>query len=160
MQSTTPARRVNARVLRRTPPPVYSARPCSPLRVRCAACGDAEAFVFEGEVLCPNCVAYTAAADAPPADPTRDVADLPAALRLIRPSFQHVYRIVRDHDGREELFRYEIVAVFQARIDQYAGVSTVAHALRHLRDGGHVRKGPRGWVVVTPERSRAVPAIG
>ena len=52
-------RRVRVQV-KATPDPFRCAcPPCIPLRASCGACGDPEAFIFDGEVICPTCIEFT-----------------------------------------------------------------------------------------------------
>lgn len=96
----------------------------------------------QAELVCVECVAWEPSeGESPDLEPF----DIPAPVQLLRRTEQDVYRIVRDHDGQAPLHRYEILAAYKRRVDHLAGVSTVAHALTQLRDGGFIRKGEQGW---------------
>ena len=125
-------------------------------RTACPACGGARFWHAAArdaapELLCARRVAFTVARDVALDAPAHGVSDLPPRLQLARRSFQDVYRIVRDHDGRTKLARFGVWAEYRRRVDPWAGVSTVAHALTFLRAAGLARRGALGWAAVEPE---------
>ena len=147
-----------ARHVRRARPSTRRPTPAAPRpdRTACPECGGvlfwhAAARDAAPELLCAGCTAFTVARDVALDAAALDASDLPPRLQLIRRSFQDVYRIVRDHDGRTKLARYGVWAEYRRRVDPWAGVSTVAHALTFLRGAGFARRGAFGWAAVEPK---------
>ncbi|MBP3955488.1 hypothetical protein J8F10_09360 [Gemmata sp. G18] len=138
--------------------PVAS-QPCDLAEV-CPNCGAGRLFLDVNkdgtiEIVCDLCTLFAPTPRSFSATGSVAVnADLPWAVRCLRPSERTVYRVIRDLPGS---LPQGIVRELDRRTNDFASRDTVNHAIQRLKIAGHIRRESNGWVVCESTGATSAP---